>query len=51
MTGTSSRCNYSKCSTNNNNQASNNLLGCSRCKSAKYCSTDCQKKDWVFHKF
>mmetsp|Transcript_24572 Transcript_24572/g.38576 ORF Transcript_24572/g.38576 Transcript_24572/m.38576 type:complete len:282 (-) Transcript_24572:149-994(-) len=54
MTGTSSRCNYSKCSTNNNDQAANNanhLLGCGRCKSAKYCSTDCQKKDWVFHKF
>jgi len=49
-----SRCSYSRCSTNKNDQAANNtanLLGCSRCKSARYCSTACQKKDWVFHKF
>mmetsp|Transcript_6717 Transcript_6717/g.10924 ORF Transcript_6717/g.10924 Transcript_6717/m.10924 type:complete len:283 (+) Transcript_6717:194-1042(+) len=46
-----SKCNYTKCSSNNNGQSASNLLGCSRCKSAKYCSTNCQKKDWVFHKF
>ncbi len=48
-----SRCNYSKCSSNNNNgqeEAATNLLGCSRCKSVKYCSTTCQKKDWSRHK-
>ena len=26
------------------------LLVCSRCKLAAYCSPDCQRKDWKFHK-
>ncbi|KIY69568.1 hypothetical protein CYLTODRAFT_488858 [Cylindrobasidium torrendii FP15055 ss-10] len=26
------------------------LLACSRCKSARYCSSECQKRDWVTHK-
>ena len=26
------------------------LLCCTRCKSAAYCSAECQKADWKFHK-
>ncbi|KAF2660957.1 hypothetical protein K491DRAFT_687773 [Lophiostoma macrostomum CBS 122681] len=26
------------------------LLQCSRCKKAKYCSRECQKRDWKMHK-
>ncbi|EPY29578.1 MYND finger domain-like protein [Strigomonas culicis] len=26
------------------------LMRCSRCKVAKYCSAECQKSDWKFHK-
>ena len=28
----------------------NNLLKCSGCKVVKYCSRECQKKDWARHK-
>lgn len=30
--------------------ASGTLLRCSKCKLAKYCSRECQKKDWPLHK-
>jgi len=28
----------------------NPKVGCGKCKTAKYCNADCQKKDWQFHK-
>jgi hypothetical protein len=31
-------------------KAGNPLLKCSKCKTAQYCSPDCQKKDWKKHK-
>lgn len=31
-------------------KAGNPLLRCSKCKTVKYCSPDCQKKDWKKHK-
>ena len=27
------------------------LKGCSRCHITRYCSVQCQKKDWDFHRF
>ena len=32
-------------------QAGVELKRCSRCQITKYCSVDCQKKDWDFHRF
>ena len=32
-------------------QAGVELERCSRCQITKYCSVDCQKKDWDFHRF
>ena len=32
-------------------QAGVGLKRCSRCQITKYCSVDCQKKDWDFHRF
>ena len=32
-------------------QAGVELKCCSRCQITKYCSVDCQKKDWDFHRF
>lgn len=31
-------------------KAGNALLKCAKCKTAQYCSPDCQKKDWKKHK-
>lgn len=31
-------------------KAGNSLLKCAKCKTAQYCSPDCQKKDWKKHK-
>ncbi|KAG9202546.1 hypothetical protein G6514_004284 [Epicoccum nigrum] len=31
-------------------KAGNPLLKCAKCKTVKYCLTDCQKKDWKKHK-
>ncbi|NGX32079.1 MAG: hypothetical protein K1060chlam4_00117 [Candidatus Anoxychlamydiales bacterium] len=34
----------------NEDQASLTLMKCSKCKTALYCSTSCQRKDWSQHK-
>ena len=47
--GSRPRCN--KCGRHDKKDGSSGaLLGCARCKKARYCSADCQKANWKSHK-
>ena len=40
-------CNRAFCTSN---KRDDKLSGCPQCKTARYCSEECQKKDWIIHK-
>lgn len=51
MTGSDKSCDYRGCRNRRNaTEAPATLSNCGRCKYQKYCSRNCQKKDWKFHK-
>jgi hypothetical protein len=44
------QCSYIDCDKRNQIDIYTKLRTCGYCKSAKYCDSDCQKKDWKSHK-
>ena len=44
----SPKCNY--CGKLEDSSTGTSLMMCSRCKLVKYCSKDCQKREWKYHK-